>query len=64
MQLSAKIGKFKAKLKSKGHCIVEDVYVVEALLVKPLLVRPLLVKTACASLNLLNTCKSDNVQSF
>ena len=52
------LGKFKAKLKSKGHCIVEDVYVVEALN------RPLLGKTACASLNLLNRCKSDNVQSI
>ena len=52
------LGKFKTKLKSKGHCIVEDVYVVEALN------RPLLVKTACASLNLLNRFKSDNVQSF
>ena len=52
------LGKFKAKLKSKGHCIVEDVYVVEALN------RPLLGKTACASLNLLNICKSDNVQSL
>ena len=48
--------KFKAKLKSKGYCIVEDV--VEALN------RPLLGKTACVSLNLLNRCKSDNIQSF
>ena len=37
------LGKFKAKLKSKGHRIVEDVYVVEAFN------RPLLGKTACAS---------------
>ena len=52
------LGKSKAKLKSKGHYIVEDVYVVEALN------RPLLGKAACASLNLLNRCKLDNVQSF
>ena len=52
------LGKSKAKLKSKGQCIVEDVYVVEALN------RPLFGKTACASLNLLNRCKPDNLQSF